>query len=406
MSGISAMGTTFNLPNYTGQLFALTPADTPLLSAIGGLTGGGMASSTEFEWQTYDLRDPAQRVALEGATAPTPEGRVRGNVKNVVQVHQSKVSVSYTKQSANQQLASPQSAPFNHPGGGPNPVVNELDWQVEQALKQIALDVNWSFINGTYQLPTDNTTTRKTRGLIQAITTNRVSKATSTVTGLSSATDTITETATALTDGTKIVFTKTGDATGIIAGRVYFVVNKATNTFKVSATSGGSAITLGTSTSNIDYLVPWTTALTPAVIDDLLQLTYDNGGISNQETATLLCNSIQKRAITAAYADAYGKAVLISTESRRTVGGVSVQTLETDFGVLNIMMDRHMPQDAIAVVSMEQLRPVFLNVPGKGTFFEEPLAKTGSSDDVQLYGEIGFAYGSERAHALLRGLDV
>ena len=406
MSGISAMGTTFNLPNYTGQLFGLTPSDTPLLSAIGGLTGGGMASSTEFEWQTYDLRDPAQRVALEGATAPTAEGRVRANVKNVCQIHQSKVSISYTKQSANQQLASPQAAPFNHPGGGNNPVVNEKDWQIAQALTQIALDVNYSFINGVYQLPTDNTTARKTRGLLQAITTNRVSKATSTVTGLSSATDTITETATALTDGTKIVFTKTGDATGIVAGRIYYVVSKATNTFKVAATSGGSAITLGTSTSNIDYIVPWTTALTPGVIDDILQLAYDNGGISNQETATLLCNSVQKRAITAAYADAYGKAVLISTESRRTVGGVSVQTLETDFGVLNIMMDRHMPQDAIAVVSLDMLKPVFLNVPGKGVFFEEDLAKTGASDDVQLYGEIGLAYGSERAHALLRGLDV
>lgn len=405
MSGISAMGTTFNLPNYTGQLFALTPSDTPLLSAIGGLTGGGMASSTEFEWQTFDLRDPAQNVKLEGATAPTAEGRVRANVKNVVQIHQHKVSVSYTKQSANQQLASPQSAPYNHPGGGSNPVVNELDWQVEQALKQIALDVNYSFINGTYQLPTDNTTARKTRGLLQAITTNRVSKATSTVTGLSSATDTITETSTALADNDKIVFTKTGDATNIVAGRVYFVVSKSTNAFKVATSQGGSALTLGTSTSNIDYIKPRTTALATTDIDDLLQLAYDNGGISNQETATLLCNSVQKRAITAAYADAYGKAVLIPENNRR-VGGVNVQTIETDFGVLNIMMDRHMPQDAIAVVSLEQLKPVFLNVPGKGTFFEEPLAKTGSSDDVQLYGEIGLAYGSERAHALLRGLDV
>jgi hypothetical protein len=33
-------GTTFNLPNFVGELFELTPADTPFLSAIGGLTGG------------------------------------------------------------------------------------------------------------------------------------------------------------------------------------------------------------------------------------------------------------------------------------------------------------------------------------------------------------------------------
>ncbi|MEV4457018.1 DUF5309 family protein [Microbispora sp. NPDC049633] len=404
MSGITAMGTTFNLPNYTGQLFSLTPADTPLLSAIGGLTGGGMASSTEFEWQTFDLRDPSQRVQIEGATAPTAEGRVRANVKNVVQIHQSKVSVSYTKQSATGQLASPQSAPYNHPGGGANPVTNELDWQVQRAIEQIALDVNWSFINGTYNNPTSNSTARKTRGLLQAITTNKVSKASSTVTGLSSATDTITETATALSDGDKIVFTSTGDATGIVAGRVYYVVSKATNTFKVARTAGGSAITLGTSTSNIDYIKPQTTALATTDIDALLQLAYDNGGLTGGN-ATLLVNSSQKRAITAAYASAYGKTVTI-TEANRTVAGVSVQTIETDFGVLNLMLDRHVPQDAIVVLTLSQLRPVFLNVPGKGVFFEEPLAKTGASDDVQIYGEIGLAYGNEMAHAQLRGLAV
>ena len=75
MAGITGLGTTFNLPNYTGELFALTPDDTPLLSSIGGLTGGGQTTSTEFEWQTYDLGDPGQDVALEGADAPTAEER-------------------------------------------------------------------------------------------------------------------------------------------------------------------------------------------------------------------------------------------------------------------------------------------------------------------------------------------
>lgn len=405
MSGISAMGTTFNLPNYTGQLFGLTPNATPFLSAIGGLTGGGMVTSTEFEWQTYDLRSPGQNTKVEGATAPTAEARVRANVKNVVEIHQHKVSLSYTKQAATQQLASPQSAPYNHPGGGTNPVGNELDWQVQRAIEQVALDVNWGFLNGTYLLPTDNTTARRTRGLLQAITTNRISKAGLTITGLSSATDTITETTTGVADNDKIVFTKTGDATNIVAGRVYYVVSKTTNAFKVATSQGGSAITLGTSTSNIDYVRPRTSALTTTEIDDLIQMAYDNGGLQNPETATILVNSTQKRAITAAYADAYGKAVMI-TEGNRRVGGVAVNTIETDFGALNIMLDRHMPLDAIAVVSLDQCRPVLLNTPGKGVFFEEPLAKTGASDDVQIYGEIGLAYGNEMAHALMRGLDV
>jgi hypothetical protein len=400
MSGITGLGTTFNLPNYTGELFALTPEETPLLSAIGGLTGGGQTTSTEFEWQTFDLRDPGQRTKVEGADAPTTEERVRANIKNVVQIHHEAVSVSYTKQAATGNLASPQSAPYNHPGGGSNPVTNEMNWQVEQALKGIALDVNWSFWNGQYQLPTTNSTARQTRGLLAAITTNRIAKA-STVTGASSATDTVTSTAHGLANDDKIVFRATGAATNIVAGRVYYVSAVATNTFKVSTSLGGAALTLGTA-SGLSYLEPWATTLTTDHVSDIVQMCYDNGGMGEQITATLACNSIQKRALTKAYASGYGQ----YQETSRNVGGVSLTTIQTDFGVLNIMMDRHLPQDMIVPVSLEQLMPVFMDIPGKGVFFEEPLAKTGASERSQLYGEIGLKYGNERAHGVLEGLKV
>ena len=399
MAGITGLATSFDLPNYAGELFALTPEDTPLLSAIGGLTGGGQTTGIEFEWQTYDLRDPAQRTRTEGATAPNAEERARGNVRNVLQIHQEKVSVSYTKQAAVGQMTTPGSAPFRGADGA-NPVTNELDWQTVQALKSIALDVNYSFINGTYANPTTNATARRTRGLLQAITTNRIAHGTTT-TGASSATDTITATAHGLVDGDKIVFTATGAATGIVAGRTYIVDQIDTGTFKVSSSAGGAPITLGTATG-LAYTKPWATALTLDHVSDLLQLAYDNGGISEQATATLLTNSRQKRAVTAAVANAFGKYV----EASRTVGGVNVTTLVTDFGTLNVMLDRHMPQDTIAAVSLEQLMPVFMNVPGKGVFFEEPLAKTGASDEVQLYGEIGLKYGSEKAHAVMTGLAL
>ena len=62
--------------------------------------------------------------------------------------------------------------------------------------------------------------------------------------------------------------------------------------------------------------------------------------------------------------------------------------------------------DAIIACSMDQVSPVFLDVPGKGVFFEEPLSKTGASDDVQLYGEIGLQFGNEKAHGIVRGLKV
>jgi hypothetical protein len=397
---ITGMGTTFNLPNYVGPLFAITPADTPFLSAIGGLTGGGMTDATEFEWQSYDLGDPGQKTALEGAAAPTAEAIARGNVRNVLEIHQKKVSVSYTKQGASGLLTTPSSAPY-HGVPGENPVGNEMDWQVQQQLKRMALDLNWVCINGVYQLPTDNTTPRKTRGILQAVTTNRVALGTS-VTGLTSSTDTIAETGTALANGDAIIFTATGAATSIIAGRIYYVVSKATDSFKVATSSGGTALTLGTATG-IAYTVPSTSALTAGNVNGLAQMAYDNGGLSEQDTAVLVVNSRQKVNLTTAYAGQYRQADPLSG---RNVGGVSVDTVVTDFGTFGVMLDRHMPQDTILLCSMEQLRPVFLNVPGKGTLFSEALAKVGASTDEQLYCEFGLEYGNERAHAVLTGAKL
>jgi hypothetical protein len=404
MSGITGMGTSFNLPNYHGQLFGLTPAQTPLLSMIGGLTGGGMVTSVEAEWQTYDLRDPGQQVRtrVEGAAAPTAEERVRANVRNVCQIHQEKVSVSYTKQAAVGMGTTPGSAPFREGDGQVNVIGNELSWQTVQALKSIALDVNWSFWNGLYSNPTTNSTARQTRGLLQAITVNRTDKSSVSYTGATSATDLITVTH-ALSVNDKVVFDNTDVATGIVAGRVYFVVLvNTTVSFKVSATLGGAPITLGTA-SNIALHKPQTAALAVADINTFVQGIFDNGGLSG--TPILGVNSSQKLAITKAYATAYGQAHgLISPGGR--VGGVAVDTVVTDFGDFGIMLDRHVPQDSICAFTADSLRPFFLNVPGKGVFFEEPLAKTGASDEVQLYGEIGLEYGSERAHGVLRGLAV
>lgn len=171
MPGITGMGTTFNLPNYVGELFAASREDTPLLSAIGGLTGGRSTKATSFEWQGYDLRDPdATRQRLEGADAPDGEARTRYKASNVVEIHQEAVNISYTKQGAAGQLDTDGAQTVNI--GGTIVPADELTWQINQQLKQIARDVEYSFIKGQYANPDDNTSPRRTRGLLEAITTN------------------------------------------------------------------------------------------------------------------------------------------------------------------------------------------------------------------------------------------
>lgn len=399
----SGVGTTYSLPNFNGELFSLSPAETPFLSAAGGLTGGAKTKSPEFEWQTYDLRAAGQNVAVEGADAPTPQNRVRGNGRNVCQIHQESVSVSYTKQGSIEQLSTPSSAPYNTASGvGANGQVDELTFQLGSSIKQIARDVNFSFWNGIYQLPTSNATPRQTAGLLNAVTTNVIDKSGVSYTGATSATDTITVTH-ALSVNDKVVFSKVG-AANLEVGRVYYVQSISTTvSFKVAATQGGSALTVGTATG-INLRRPWTTDLTVAVFEDLVQSVFDNGGLTEGDTATVAVNSTQKRALSAAYATAYdGTDLYVGT---RNVGGVNLQQIQTDFGVFNLMLDRNLPRDVIAVVSLDEIVPVLLETPGKGVFFAEPLGKRGAYDAVMLYGEIGLKYGAETSHGVLRGLKV
>lgn len=323
MAGVSGQGTTFNLPNYVGELFAITPDDTPFLAAIGGLSGGKSTTSTLFQWQKYDLRSSsANNAALEGAAAPTAGERVRANVVNVVEIHHSTVEVSYTKLAAVGQYASTGSSHSGSVGiAGMNPVQSELDWQVQQELKAMAIDIEKSFLSGTFSNPASNATARQTQGIIGACTTN------------------------------------TTDLNGAVA--------------------------------------------TEEAVLDLMQGVWENGGIQESGTATLVCNAHQKRRLT--------KEFITNKDAEprdRNVGGVNLTSFETDFGRVNIMLDRHMPTSTILVCSLAEVIPVFLEIPGKGFLFVEELSRTGSSIKYQLYGEVGLEYGLESHHGTLTECDV
>ena len=321
MAGITGLGDTYDLPNYVGELFQITPADTPFLTAIGGLTGGRPADATLFQWSAYDLRaGSSTRQAVEGANAPTAEARVRSNITNVVEIHHERVNISYTKQAAVGQFATTGSAASGSIGlSGSNAVTDEYAWQVTQALKSIAMDVEESFISGTFNNPASVATARRTRGILEAITTNVV------------------------------------DGAGL--------------------------------------------PLTEDMILDLMQEVWTAGGIMESETATLMCNAYQKRALTDIFITQKNY-----QELSRNIAGVAVSTIETDFGRVNIMLNRHMPVDDVAVISLDECAPRFLPIPGKGFLFEEPLATTGSSIDSQIYGEIGLEYGLETHHGRIHDL--
>jgi hypothetical protein len=307
MASVSGQGTTFNLPNYVGELFNITPADTTFLSMIGGLTGGRSVRSKSFTWQTVDNAAAAQPSVLEGADATFAE-RTRSEVENVVQIFQEGVEVSYTKQAATGQLDGQSII-------GNQPVDDEVDFQVRLKLEQMARDIEYSFLQGTYAKPADNLTARKTRGLLSAITSNTVAAA--------------------------------------------------------------------------------TTDLAKSQIDELLREMYASG--APFRNVVIFANALQKQRLS----NIYGYA-----PEDRNIGGVNVQQIETDFGRLGVTLNRFMPAAQLLFAEVSVCRPVFLEVPGKGFLFREPLSKSGSADKEQIYGEIGLEYGPEQWHGSITGLTT
>ncbi len=406
MSGLTSGGpyTTHQLPNYLGELFGLTPEDTPFLSMAGGLTGGKSVDATMFGWQTYDLRDPSQNARLEGAAAPTAEARVRAWVFNVVEIHHETLSTTYTKMAATGQLGTTGSAhTFNELSGTDQPVMNEHDWQVAQMVKQIARDIEFSFLNGSFQEPSDNVTARQTRGILAAITTNVSTQSGTLLTGCTIEADDelVTKTSHGLSAGDQVAFTSLTGGVGLKLSdfETYFVIAAGitANAFAVSLVLGGTAVNITTDYSDASVLP--LTEPTALMVLQIMQDIWDNGGLMEGETRTTFVNSGLKRYLTKFFITDQGY-----QETSRNVGGVNLTVVETDFGKLNIALDRYMPKDVMAFVSMEQITPVFLNIPGKGFLFKEELAKTGAKDEDQIYGEVGLEYGPQLSHGKLVGV--
>jgi Family of unknown function (DUF5309) len=317
MGAVAGQGTTFTLPNYHGELFVVTPTETPFLSAIGGLNAAKACHATQFEWQTVDRRaSSSNNAALEGANAPAGTERSRSNLKNVVEIHHSAIDISYSKLAATRQFAG-----ANIGQEWDDAYAEELGFQTIAELESMAVDLEQSFLTGTLQIPVDNTTPRKTQGVL-----------------------------------------------GIAA--------------TVNANGGTPR------------------ALSKLIVDATLKAAFDAGAKLPQDSTVFVVGSAQKVALT----NAYSTPALNQVPFQRTIGGVAIDTIVTDFGTFGVMLDRWMPATKLGILDLSVCYPTFMEIPGKGILFTEELARTGSSRKFQLYGEIGLEYGPLNAHALVKDL--
>ena len=95
----------------------------------------------------------------------------RSQKTNVTQIFQESVGISYGKQSNMGTLSG-----INVAEQQANPM-SELDFQVAAKIQKVNRDIEYTFINGEYNKATSDAEVNKTRGLVNAITTNTMAMA-------------------------------------------------------------------------------------------------------------------------------------------------------------------------------------------------------------------------------------
>lgn len=382
---VAGLATSFNLPNYGGELFTVAPDDTRFLSAIGGLSqGGAVVDDYQIEWQADVIADPELSPALEGADAPAGATLARGNFDNIVEIYHDAFEITYTRQAATARMAG-----INN--NQANPVTNEIAHQTMVKLRQAGIHWNKRLLTASYNKPATNAAARSTRGLLNVPTTNaRANLGPAIAATAAAATDAFTANGHGLTAGGRVrLSSPAGGLAGITAG-VYVVRDVTTNTFKLASSAGGAAIDItADGTATIQLLQP----LTRVAVLDFLQGIWATNGIVASLQPTLMVGAELKRGLTKLFVTDMGY-----QEQTRNVGGVSMTTIITEFGDVNVLLERNIPATTLAFSHLALCKPVFLLIPEKGFLFVEPLAKTGAKDKFQLYGECGLEYGPEMAH--------
>ena len=320
MANVSGQGTLWNLPNFAGQLFTPSHIKTPFLDMI---TQTGTVNQPEFAMSSnYDQEAASQPAITETAslTAATATGFVRTNEKNVAQIFQEQISVSYAKLSAKDRIKRVEvsTSGFAYDEAGANPVQDELAFQTQANINQIKMDLEYSALNGTYQLGTGAGVAFKMRGIITGSTTNTVA-----------------------------------------AGSV---------------------------------------DITRTIMDSLFKEMADNGAFSREGVFTIFCDSWNKQQLTNAYD---------FVPMDRVLGGSNIQRIMTDFGDMNIIYVPRVPATTILVANMSEISLVFQPVANKPAgddlLILEMLAKTGASENWQLFGQMGIDYGSSVFHGTVTG---
>lgn len=162
--------TSFALPNYAGMLFNKGNTRVPFSTMIGGKSK--QTNSTEFivaqEYTTDSVEGIPNISEKDTLTAPKATFITTAQQTNVTQIFHESIYIGDIKTSNMGTLAGVNLA--NQTANPPTP----LDFQIAAKMVEIERKIENTFINGEYQKATSDSIVNKTRGIIQAITTNAI----------------------------------------------------------------------------------------------------------------------------------------------------------------------------------------------------------------------------------------
>lgn len=130
--------------------------------------------------------------------------------------------------------------------------------------------------------------------------------------------------------------------------------------------------------------------LDPATLNDAIASAWGYG-----RPNLIICNSHGKKKINSFYKDS------VRTERSENTGGIVISKIDTDFGMLDVLMTKQCPTDNIYIIQKNLVGWATLR-----SWKEELMAKTGDSTQTQIVGEYGFIVENERAHAIITGMST
>ena len=166
----NGIATSFATPNFDGALYLHGRDGAPLLSLL--QKKRSYTNAVKFTLgQEYKLAEPKAHQISEIASLTAPEPTFNAPRKagfNVTQIFQKTYGISDAKRSNMGTMA-----PGHILVAGMQPTPrNELTFQTDIAMRELARDIEWTFINGRFNEATDDDEANQTRGLNEAITTN------------------------------------------------------------------------------------------------------------------------------------------------------------------------------------------------------------------------------------------